>query len=154
MEKRGFSLLEVVCALAVVGILLGISTLKFNEYCRKSGMESQTQTIFSDLMKLRARALFEKRHMVAKFTNTTFAIYSSLNVAVQPMMTRTLSHRLGTGSLKLVFNERGLAESNHSICIDSDNPAYCDSLVVYSTRIQLGKRKAGKPCQSDYIVTH
>jgi prepilin-type N-terminal cleavage/methylation domain-containing protein len=154
MGRNGFSLLELICVLAIIGILLGLSTLKFNEYCRKCDMESQTQQIFADLMTLRATALCEKRHLAVKFTSTTFAIYSSNNVTVAPVRKRILNHPLKTTSLKLVFNERGLAETNSSICIDGDNPAYCDSLVVFTTRIQTGKRKAGRDCLSEHIVTH
>jgi prepilin-type N-terminal cleavage/methylation domain-containing protein len=156
MQRNGFSLVELVVAIAIIGILASIATLNFREFSRKHGMECQVKMIYADLMRLRVHALYEHKLHVAKFTQTQFMIYSSSEVVGEPIMRRKLNYPLTNASFKLKFNERGLAESsNGSICIsENNNPAVDDSLVVFTTRIQIGKRKSGAACLSENITTH
>lgn len=155
MKKDGFSLVELMIVMAVVGIILGTVTMNFIDFSRKHGMESQVKMIYADLMNLRAHSLCERKHHTARITSTRFSLFSSTVTEVKPVTTRTLAYPMTSARQKLHFDEHGVAEgSNTSICIDTDgNPAGVDSLVISFTRIQMGKRKTGKNCESDSILT-
>lgn len=153
MQRNGYSFLELLVVLSIVSSLLAVASLNFHDLLKKSGIESQTKMLYADLMKLRAHALFEKQTRAVRFTPHRFAIYPSDQVTGTPVLERELRYPLRNASLTLRFNERGLAESNASICVDEDGSAAYDSLVVFTTRIQMGKRETGRGCTGDYIKT-
>ncbi len=154
MERNGFSLIELIVVICVIGTLVSLATLRFNELARKSGIEGQTKMLYADLMKLRAHALFERHRHVATFSPTRFAIYSSNRATGTPVMARELRYPLKTAGVTLHFNEHGLADNSASICVDDDaGEAGYDSLVVFVTRVQMGKRDAGGNCATEQIRT-
>ena len=154
MDRNGFSLLELVVVICIIGVLVAVATLKFNEAARRSGIESQTKMLYADLMKLRAHALFKKQKHTVKFTRTNFSIYSSGHATGAPIVQRELRYAMRAANVTLHVDERGLVEFGNSICVDDDGSgAGFDSLVVSATRIQMGKRVAGGSCNSDDIRT-
>lgn len=154
MVRNGFTLVEVLVVMAIIATLLFIATLNFQEFSRKCGIENQTKMLYVDLMKLRSHALFERQHHAVKFTPTLFAIYSSPDASGEPIARRTLRYPVTNTDLVLTINERGLLEDYASICTSDDaSPAAYDSLVLYATRIQMGKRAHGGECRSSSIKT-
>lgn len=154
MRKNGFSLVELLVVIAILTTLLSIATLMFNQYTKKSIIEGQVRTMFTDLMTVRSQALFEKRDRAVTVTATTFSVYSSDQATGTPVLQRDLKYRVTSNSMPYTFkfNSRGIIDGvdNASICIEpSDNPGGIDSLVIYTTRIQMGKRDAGADCSAD-----
>ena len=157
MRQNGFSLVELVVVIAILAILLSIATLQFNQYIKKSVIEGQVRTMYTDLMTVRSQALFEKRDRTVTVTATTFSVYSSNLATGTPVLQRVLKYNVTNSSMPYTvkFNSRGVIDGvNASICIEpSDNPAAIDSLVLFTTRIQMGKRNAGATCNSENITT-
>lgn len=147
-EQKGFSLVELIIVIGIISILLTMATLQFNEYTKKANIEAQTKMIYADLMNLRAQALFQKRGRSATITATVFSIYSSTETtSAAPISSRTLTYPVVySGTSTIMFNTQGLLDgvTNKTICTEPyDNPAGYDSLVLFTTRIQLGKRDPG-----------
>ncbi|HEY6838611.1 MAG TPA: prepilin-type N-terminal cleavage/methylation domain-containing protein [Geobacteraceae bacterium] len=157
MLRNGFTLVEVVVVMAIIATLMVIATLNFREFSRKCGIENQTKMLYVDLMKLRSHALFERQHHAVKLTPTLFAIYSSHEASGEPIARRHLRYPITNSEIVLNFNERGLLDGSfgRSICTSDDaSPAAYDSLVVFTTRIQMGKREHGGACVSSSIRTN
>ena len=115
------------------------------------------RTMFTDLMTVRSQALFEKRDRSAIVTATTFSVYSSSLATGTPVLQRALKYTVTNNSMPytIKYNSRGVIDGAiASICIEpSGNPGAVDSLVLSTTRIQMGKRNAGATCVADNITT-
>lgn len=144
MRQAGFTIVEMIIVLAIVGILTTFATLQFNTYTRKSQMQSQIQTLYSDLNRARSQALFTRRPRSVTMTTTQYALYSSSVVTVGPVEQKTLKYpmTLNNGA-QLDFDERGLlanvTSASACILLPTSQDAVIDSLVLSQTRILIGK---------------
>lgn len=147
MNTRGFTLTELLIVIAVIGILSAIATMEFNKMMRKSGVEAQMRTIYSDLMAIRTEAVHQRRQRAVIFTASRYEIYSSVaTTGVGARTVKDLRYPLlsnTTISNKIIFTEQGLLDDpnngNRSICVQEDTGAAVDSIVLSTTRIQLGR---------------
>ena len=158
MDRHGFTLVELVMVIAIVGILLTMGMLQFSTYSRKNAIEAQVRTMYADLMTVRTQALFEKTDRAVTLTANTFSIFASTDTSAPPVQQRNLQFSVVSNNMPapLVFNSRGIVfgVNNASICVEpDDNPAGVDSLVISTTRIQMGKRNAGTACSASNITT-
>lgn len=152
MNRRGFSLVELLVVMAIMGTLLSIATFGFNQYMRKSQMESQTKQLYGDLMEYRAKALYEKKEWTFKINGSSYGIYSSTATGVSPVTTTTLKHPVVTGVTKITFNTRGTTNNLGTVCVEAANDATVDAVVIAQTRVQIGKKNAGADCVAENIV--
>jgi len=153
MREDGFTLLEVLTVMAIIGILLGIATLQFNEMSKKAAIEGQVQTLHADLMAARLKALYGKRDRTVRIIGRQFSLYSSTVTSVIPEQQKTMTFPVfANTSTDITFDSNGLTTNLLSLCIDplndlsKSNPASVDSLVVSQARINIGKRRAGGAC--------
>lgn len=159
MGRNGFSLIEMMVVVALMGILLAIATLSFNDFSRKSRIEGQVKTLYSDLANVRSEAMFRRAGRFTQITPNLFSVYSSNSLLGQPVRTTILKNTVVTNESEVRFNERGLLVDadglllDHSIfiCISGDNSAGLDSIIIGMANIQMGKRNGA--CDQASITT-
>jgi prepilin-type N-terminal cleavage/methylation domain-containing protein len=160
MTSRGFTLIEVLVVIAIIGILSSIGTFQFSQYTTKSAIERQTREMYTDMIEQRSKALFEKKSRGVRVTASTFALYSSASdgdprvLNGNPFVTTTLRYPIISNNYKdIIFDTGGMLDtaSSQSICVTEANSASIDSIIVSETRIRLGKLKEGTDCASDHI---
>ena len=153
MERNGFTLIELVVVIGIIGVILAIATLQFNKLTRKANIEAQAKTLYADLMTVRTQALLQKTDRAVTFTATQFAVYPSVSTSGPPVLQRTLKYPVTpAGATTVLSDTAGMASSIPSgetvaICVEpaEEGPAV-DSVIFSQTRITLGKRIPGKDC--------
>lgn len=153
LHERGFSLVELVVVLAIMGTLLAIATLNWQEMTVKSGIESQIKKMHADLMEVRMQSLTTKTARSVVITNFQMEIYSSQDTSIPPVRTLALPYRViwsgGGTTSTITFDTQGLTNGTQtSLCIVPEdttivNSATADSIVVSQARINIGKRNGG-----------
>jgi len=163
MTKRGFSLVELVVVLAIMGILLSIVALNFSSWTRKVQIEKQTREFVSDLNTAKRDSIFLKRRHGIVLNNTAtgyaFRQYSSENESRTSggtdIFTKTTSYQFskenGTSAADriLQFDIRGFAATGFDLDTIRINPtnsgAAFDCVVIATSRINIGKME-GASC--------
>ncbi len=100
MSSRGFSLIELIVVIAIIGILLSIATLDFRSMQQKGQIEKQIREIRSDLVGLRIDAMQKKRRSAAFFGPNVIQFYS-YSSNDEPVLTR--STLMSTKNLSFIF---------------------------------------------------
>lgn len=153
----GFSLIELLITIAVMGIVLGIATLNFRTWQVKNNMEAEIRDIFVDLNEARTNAFTQKRNHRIIFQPNSYVMkrYSTENEpksAGTNIVTKSLKYGLTskntTGSDLAVditdrfveFNSGGFTSNLFTVIM---NPLSADvslnCLVIYETRVNMGK---------------
>ncbi|MDD2539846.1 MAG: prepilin-type N-terminal cleavage/methylation domain-containing protein [Desulfuromonadaceae bacterium] len=151
MNNRGFTLMELLIVIALIGILSAMGTFAFSQYSKKSHIVNQTRMLYGDLMEYRIKALYEKKNWTFKISPTSYDIYSSADTTVEPVSTVILKYPVYPNITHITFNSRGLTTNIGAVCVDSVSDAVVDSVVISTTRVKIGKKKEGTPCVSDNI---
>lgn len=154
MKNRGFTLVELLIVIVLIGILSTIGTIAFSEYTKKSQITSQTRTLYGDLMEYRLKALYEKRNWTFKINAASYGIYSSADTSVAPVSSIILKNSVTfNNATDIVYDSQGLANvSGKTVCVSATNDAAVDSIVISTSRVQIGKKKAGTSCASTNIT--
>lgn len=155
--NRGFSLVELMIVVAIIGISAAIATLNFNQWTKKTNIEKQARELHADLNDARMQSVFlKKRHrIIMQPTSYLFKRYSSENeasAAGQTLSNKTVSYQMTTaagGNIADIFFEfdtRGFTSNLNTIRV---NPASVgaafDCVVISNTRTNLG-RMEGANC--------
>jgi len=144
MRENGFTLVEMVTVIAIIGILTAMATLGFRAMTQKSQIEGETKEICADLMTVRSQALFRKRARAVGFTNTQFSIYSSGVTSVPPISTKTLKQPITYSSANVTFDPSGVADPAVFICVGQSGKAGdADSIIISTTSLMPGIRTGG-----------
>lgn len=164
MKRDGFSLIELLVVMVILGIVASLGTVSFTGWVRKHNLESQVKEMYTDLMNARLTAMHQnKAHFISLSNNqitasedtdgdgagdTPICIWnrsSSDPVDASCPSDKSLSYKnlkfpvTWNGTATLGFNVRGLSSTDKTICVFSTySPSY-DCIVISSTRIRMGK---------------
>ena len=155
-SSRGFTLTEILIVIALMGILLALSTFGFSQYQRKAKMEEQMRTLYADLMEARSKALYEKTPRTVKVQANSYAVYPASDATGTPELTRDLKYSVESSvTTDNVFSAQGILQnvSAKSVCISESNQLSVDAVVISETMISIGKRTNGAACASANITT-
>lgn len=157
MSRAGFSLVEILVVLTIMGTLLAFSSLQFNRYINKGDIERQTRELYADFMTARAAAVTQHASKTVIITPTTVTFLSgglgggtTTKTLSKPI---TWTGKSSSESQKVVtFDERGIYSvvDDTTICVQpSVENAQVDSIVLFTTRIHLGKVDFESECKSE-----
>lgn len=152
LGRTGFTLVELMVTIAIMGIIMGISALSFNSWKKKSNIEAQTRDLFTTFMEARNNSFMQKKRHDVELEQKNYVLksYSSESDAAGKIIrSKTLTYKLTkkgadiTGT-KISYDSTGLTtgfgSTNFTVNVDiEDTSTSLNCLVVYVTRINMGK---------------
>jgi prepilin-type N-terminal cleavage/methylation domain-containing protein len=159
MNNRGFSLMELIIVLGILGILMGIVGFYGHDMLVRSQVENQTRELFSDLMYARVSALQRNRVFFVTLAANQYAIYEDTFPAPDGnespdlgagqdrlVMQKTTSYALATSSTMTFFSFTACGTCDHLVSVPTNMihivsttaPSF-DCIILSTTRILMGK---------------
>lgn len=159
LDRKGFSLVEMLVVIAIMGIAAAIATLNFTQMRTKSNIEKETRELFSDINEARLQSIYtKKRHSIVFPTANNYVLkqYSTLNErsefgtvlqtkTTNYAMTKTDGSALVADRLVL-FDIRGFTSNVETIRFNPINTAAFDCILISVARTNLGKMGTGNVC--------
>lgn len=160
--RGGFTLVEILIAIAILGILVIISVDDFRGLMEKYKVEAETKQLYADLMDARGRAMQRNRVFFVWIGTNNYNTYEDTSPAPDGdgslQSTDTLvastgvSHQIVTDNiaaapLNFQFNRNGIASVSGFIRFSSTVLPEYDCITIKATRIKMGKYNAtGNEC--------
>jgi prepilin-type N-terminal cleavage/methylation domain-containing protein len=156
-DRRGFSLMELLVAMTIMGVLLALATLSFQGMTRRYSEEKQVKQLYNDLLNTRIRAMQQGRdHFVSLVSNTMYRIYEDtftapegngvLDIANDALLgTQNVlpAHTLVTSiptTTPVQFNSKGLVPATQTgwIRINPSIGAEYDCVLIDQIKTRMG----------------
>jgi len=154
----GFSLLEILIVIAIVGFLAVIAVGNFGGLGEKYKVEAETKQLYADLMGARGRAMQRNRMFFVRFSGAGYATYEDTNTppdgngvwdnTADTMVTNaTVAHTITTaftgGGNTFEFNRNGIASVTGNLRFSSTGKPDYDCITILPTRIKMGQYIGG-----------
>jgi prepilin-type N-terminal cleavage/methylation domain-containing protein len=155
---RGFSLIEVLVVVIIVGILAGLGAANYAKLMRKTKIDNQMRKMQTDLMNVKVKAMTKNRNHFLTLASGGYTAYDDTNedgnltVGTDPAVLRSnqalnLSSVTSqeflpivwSGTAQLDFTPKGLSTTSNTVCLFSDVSTRYDCVNITPTRITLGK---------------
>jgi prepilin-type N-terminal cleavage/methylation domain-containing protein len=156
-DRRGFTLLEIMITIAILGILMAIAVGNFGGLNEKYKVEAETKQLYADLMDARGRAMQRNRMFFVRFSGTGYATYEDTNTppdgngvwdntADTKVANVTVAHTITTDfpGAAFEFNRNGIASvTTGNIRFSSSAIPDYDCITIRPTRIKMGQYSGG-----------
>ena len=159
--RGGFTLVEILITLAILGILVVLAVGNFGGLNEKYRVEAETKQLYADLMDARGRAMQRNRMSFVQINGSDYQTYEdtspapdgdrALQTADTLVANVRVSHVITTGNivvpLSFNFNRHGIASVTGFIRLSSTAPPDYDCITINATRIKMGQYNAtGNTC--------
>ena len=156
--RGGFTLVEILIAITILGILVVMAVSTFQGMNEKYRVEAETKQLYSDLMDARGRAMQRNRMFFVQINGNDYQTYEDTSSA--PDGDRALqqsadtlvanvkvSHAIATDNIASVplnfnFNRNGIASVTGFIRFSSTAQPDYDCITIKATRIKTGQYNA------------
>ena len=156
LQKKGFTLVEMLATIAIMGVLLSIATLNFNSMQTKYSLERQVNEMLSDINSARLDAIHSKDRKGIVLNPFSYVLknYSSDNESITAgTVQRTVNMKfelkpLSGGSYSgghYLFDSRGFLynSTGTTITVSPFNTGANDCIILSVGRINPGKMTNG-----------
>lgn len=157
--RYGFTLVEIMITIAILGILVVLAVGNFEGMNEKYKVEAETKQFYADIMDARGRAMQRNRWFFVRITTTGYGYITyedsspppdgngSLDTTADTFVTSvTVRHAISTnlaGGNDFGFNRNGIANDNGTIFFASNAHPDYDCITINPTRIKMGQYAGG-----------
>ena len=153
LARGGFTLMEILIVIVIVGILLTIAAGNFGGVNEKYKVEAETKQLYADLMDVRGRAMQRNRMSFVRLSGTGYATYEDTNTPPDGngvwdnttdsrVANVTVLHTITTDlpGDAFEFNRNGIASvATGNILFSSTAKPDYDCITIRPTRIKMGQ---------------
>ena len=158
VARGGFTLVEIMITIAILGILVVIAVSDFRGLNEKYKVEAETKQLYADLMDARGRAMQRNRKFFVLFSGMRYTTYEDTNTppdgngvwdntADTMVANVTVAHTITTvlpgGANAFEFSRNGIASVSGNLRFSSTAKPDYDCITIGPTRTKMGQYIGG-----------
>lgn len=152
-NESGFTVVELIITVAVMGFLFGIAALNFQSYQKKSTVESQTRELYAALMEARNNAFTQKIEHGVALTEKTYELKSfssdadttGTSIRKITMLNSVTSKGDAVAGTTIRFDAAGFLTGSLGATLNidiTDTSTALNCLVIHAARANMGRWNA------------